>query len=198
MKIIDRKTLWEGRFLQAVLIGYETHCNSSSTVEARHWESFRRVNCEGVVGIVPITPRGEVVLIRQYRPPVDRYVIELPAGLIDRDESATDAAHRELKEETGYVAEDMLFLTSGPMSSGASSEILDVYVATGLQYVGVGDRDETENIEVLIVPCDTLAEELRKKEVGGDFVDLKVYGLTVMAREFLAGHTFRSREESDK
>ncbi|GAB4483989.1 MAG: NUDIX hydrolase [Thermodesulfovibrionales bacterium] len=185
MAVINRKLLWEGRFLRAVLIDYRVRCNSSGEVEKRDWEAFERVNCAGVVGIVPFTRTGEVILIRQFRPPVNGHVVELPAGLVDTGEAFEDAVRRELVEETGYAAGTLHFLTAGPMSSGASSEILHVYIATDLTHVGVGERDETEDIEVLLVPVEDLAGKLEACRAQGDHVDLKVYGLTALAAGFL-------------
>jgi ADP-ribose pyrophosphatase len=186
MAVRNKKTLWEGRFLRAVLIEYTTLCNSSNSVEPRNWEAFERVNCDGVIGIVPFTADNEVLLIRQFRPPVNGFVIELPAGLVDKGESFEDATRRELVEETGYEASEVRFLTDGPMSSGASAEILTVYVATGLTHVGIGKRDETENIEVIAVPLDKLHEKLGELRSEGSHIDLKVYGLIELAKNFLA------------
>lgn len=185
MAVVQKKTLWQGKFLRAVLIDYRVRCNSSGEVERRDWEAFERVNCSGVIGIVPFTQAGEVILIRQFRPPVNGYVVELPAGLVDEGESFEDAVLRELTEETGYAAGQLHFLTDGPMSSGASAEILTVYIATELTHVGIGERDETEDIEVLLVPLEELAERLEACRTQGDLVDLKVYGLTALAARFL-------------
>ena len=79
-----------------------------------------------------MTDDKEVLLIRQFRPPVNGYVIEFPAGLNDKGDTLEEAAKRELLEETGYSAREMIFLTEGPMSSGASGEILTVFLAKGL------------------------------------------------------------------
>jgi 8-oxo-dGTP pyrophosphatase MutT (NUDIX family) len=181
MKIIGKHPLWTGKFLRTVLIKYSAHCNSSNTVETRDWESVERVNCDGIVGMVPITDSGEVILIRQFRPPVNGYVVELPAGLCDIGESLEDAAKRELIEETGYAAGSMRFLVKGPMSSGSSSEMLTVFVATDLTYVGIGKRDETENIEVLKIPAENLASALLQMQSDGSIIDLKINGLVEMA-----------------
>ena len=185
MTVLKKKTLWEGKFLRSVLIKYYVRCAPSGQVEARDWEAFERVNCDGIIGIVPFTDNREVVLIRQFRPPVNGFVIELPAGLVDHGESFEDAVRRELVEETGYAPAGVHFLTDGPMSSGASSEILSVYLATGLRHVGIGDRDETEDIEVMVVPLSTVFEKLMELRNSGNFVDLKVYGMIEMAKNFL-------------
>src|SRR5512135_3318609 len=134
MTVLKKKTLWEGKFLRSVLVRYI----DGSGVTERDWEAVERVGCDGIVGIVPFTDEGEVVLIRQFRPPINGHVVELPAGLCDMGESPEDAAKRELIEETGYSAGQIRFLIRGPMSSGSSSEMLTVYVATDLSYVGIG------------------------------------------------------------
>ncbi|MCL5023465.1 MAG: NUDIX hydrolase, partial [Nitrospirae bacterium] len=149
------------------------------------WEAVERVNCEGIVCIVPVMDEGEMVLIRQYRPPLDNYVIEFPAGLSDRGEKLEETASRELLEETGYEAEEMIFLAKGPLSSGSSREILTAYLAKGLTFKGTGQRDETEDIEVLKIPVERIDETLSRLEQKGDFIDLKIYGFIEMAKRRL-------------
>ena len=180
MTVLNKKALWGGKFLRTVLIQY-----SDGSGKTRDWEAVERVNCSGIVGVVPFTDNGMVILIRQFRPPVNGYVIELPAGLCDPGEKLEDAARRELLEETGYSAEDMKFLAEGPVSSGLSSEILTVYAATGLTYAGIGERDETEDIEVLKVPTDLLYTRLEEMRRAGDYIDLKVYGFFELAKRSL-------------
>ena len=178
---MNKKTLWEGKFLRSVLVRYI----DGSGVTERDWEAIERVGCDGVVGIVPFTDEGEVVMIRQFRPPINGHVIELPAGLCDPGERLQDAARRELIEETGYAARELRFLTEGPLSSGLSSELLTVYMATGLTFVGIGMRDETEHIEVLKVPVERVASEMESMRKAGNYIDLKVYGLVELARRSL-------------
>jgi 8-oxo-dGTP pyrophosphatase MutT (NUDIX family) len=108
----------------------------------REWEVMERVGCACIAAVVAITGQDEVVLIRQFRPPLAGFVVEVPAGLCDPGEDLETAAQRELIQETGYSAGSLHFLAEGPMSSGASSEVLSVYAASGLSYVGVRDRDE--------------------------------------------------------
>jgi len=180
VRILDKNTVWEGKFLRFVLA---TYIDSSGVV--RKWESFERVNCKGIVVIVAVTDDKEVLLIRQFRPPVNGYVIEFPAGLNDRGDTLEKAAERELLEETGYSAREMIFLAEGPMSSGASGEILTAFLAKGLVFKGIGKRDETEDIEVLKVPMDEIDSKLDIFRLEGNYIDLKIFGLMELAKRYL-------------
>jgi len=180
-RIKEKKIAWEGRFLRAVLITY-----SDSYGTQREWESFERVNCNGIVAIIPVTDNGEVLLIRQYRPPVNGYVIEFPAGLNDSGDTLEGAAQRELLEETGHSASEMVFLAEGPLSSGASDEIITAFLAKGLEFKGIGKKDEAEDIEVLKIPIQEVYQRLHEFRGKGDYVDLKVFGLMELAKKHLS------------
>ena len=146
---------------------------------------MERVNCGGIVAVVPVTDEGEMLLIRQFRPPVNNYVVEFPAGLNDRGEAPEKAAMRELLEETGYEAKEMIFLAKGPLSSGSSGELLTAYLAKGLVFRGLGQQDETEDIEVIKVPVEGICEALSRFSEEGNLIDLKIYGFIEMARRRL-------------
>jgi len=182
VKIIGKKILWTGKFLRSVIIRYSDSRAPAEKPVLRGWEAVERINCDGVVAIVPFTSDGSVVLIRQFRPPINGYVVELPAGLCDVGEQPEAAARRELMEETGYSANEIRFLTRGPISSGLSSEMLDVFAATDIEFVAIGKRDETENIDVLKVPLEKLVSELAVFQKAGNHIDLKLYGLIMMAK----------------
>jgi ADP-ribose pyrophosphatase len=135
---------------------------------------------------VPVTDDKEVLLVRQFRPPVNGYVIEFPAGLMsEREDGLEEAARRELLEETGYAAKDMIYLTEGPLSSGASGEILTAFLAKGLEFKGLGKRDETEDIEVLKIPINELHDKLSVFKSEGNLIDLKIFGLLELAKKHL-------------
>lgn len=176
-RIIEKKTMWEGKFLRSILIKY---IDSSSNI--REWESFERVNCKGIVVIVPITDDGRIILTRQFRPPVNRYVIEFPAGLNERGDPLEEAARRELLEETGYSAKEMVYIAEGPLSSGASGEVLTAFLAIGLEFKGTFNRDEAEDIEVLKIPINELYDKLSALRAEGNLIDLKIYGLLELAK----------------
>ena len=114
---------------------------------------------------------------------MDNYVIEFPAGLSNNGESPEMAALRELREETGYEAGELVYLGKGPLSSGSSMEMLTVYAARGLKFVGIDGRDETEDIEVITVPAEEIYKALVRFSDNGDYIDLKIMGLVEIARK---------------
>ncbi|SRR6266540_3808504 len=156
-------------------------------VEEAGWEYVIRPHVRGIVVMVPITPDGELVLVEQARVAVHRRVVELPAGMVgDRDgdehESFADAAHRELVEETGFQAREMVPLAEGPIAVGVSDEAISFFHARDLTRVGPGGGDASEDITVHVVPLPDLRRFLRDKADEGYAVDSKIY-----AGLFLAG-----------
>ncbi len=147
--------------------------------ERDDWEFTTRVNARAVVVIVPVTPEGELVLVEQFRIPVDSAVIELPAGLVgdqgDPDEDLLEAARRELEEETGYAAERWRLLLLCPSSAGLTDEMLHVYLAEDLRRVGPGGGDASEDIRVHRVPVGEVPAWLDARLAEGLMVDPKVY-----------------------
>jgi ADP-ribose pyrophosphatase len=143
------------------------------------WEYVERANASAVVGMLAITDDDRLVLVEQYRPAVRKRVIELPAGLAGdskehQAERPETAAERELLEETGYRAREMLFLGSGPSSSGMSSEIITLYHAKGLTKMGAGEGDGLEQITLHEVPMRDLRAWLGKAENDGKLIDLRI------------------------
>lgn len=180
MEILNKIVRWKGRFMSAV----EIHYRDAKGVE-RTWEAVERVNVGGIVVMVAVTPAETVLLEKQFRPPLGRDVIELPAGLVDPGEAMEDAARRELIEETGWAARELRFLAEGPMSTGASTEILRTYLCTGLEQVGKAGGDDNEIIEVIEVPILSVQQYLTDQQAQGVLVDLKVYGLVDLGRKAL-------------
>ncbi len=178
MEILSKKVMWKGSFMSAVEITYR---DAHGVV--RTWEALERVGIGGIVVMVAITPGGSVLLEKQFRPPLGRDVIELPAGLVDPGESREAAAKRELIEETGWEARSIEFLTEGPISTGASTEILSAYLCTaGLAPVGKNGGDDNEIIEVIEVPLPDVRNYLMTAQKTGTLIDLKVFGLIELAK----------------
>ena len=158
--------------------------------ERDDWEFATRTNARGVVVLVPITDQGELVLVEQFRIPVGRRVIELPAGLVgdgeDREESLHSAAHRELEEETGYSAKRLSLLLECPSTPGLCDEIVTFFLAEGLHRTGPGGGDPSEDIIVHHVPLESAAQWLTDRQADGRYLDPKTYaGLYWLERRAL-------------
>jgi ADP-ribose pyrophosphatase len=180
MEVIGKKVVWRGKFMSAVEITYR-----DARGVIRTWEALERLGIGGIVVMVAVTPSGNVILEKQFRPPVGREVLELPAGLVEPDESMEVAAKRELIEETGWSAGKLAFLAEGPISTGASTEALRAYLCTDLDYVGKNGGDDNEIIEVIEVPIQHAQEYLRNAQAKGTLIDLKVFGLVELAKKAL-------------
>jgi 8-oxo-dGTP pyrophosphatase MutT (NUDIX family) len=110
----------------------------------------------GAVAVVAITERDTVVLVHQYRPAVDRWLLEIPAGTCDVDGEPSEAtARRELAEEVGYASDHLDLLTRTVITPGFCDEYADIYLATGLHSVP-SDRQELllGPLAVVEVPLD--------------------------------------------
>lgn len=146
---------------------------------AGHWEFARRVNSSGVTAIVAITPENEIVLVRQFRPPMQGMVLELPAGLVgdepgEQDESMASAAERELLEETGFRAGKIRQVFSGASSAGLTDESITFFLATDLTREGPGGGVEGESIETLVVPLDQVDQFIQETADSGCHIDAKL------------------------
>lgn len=160
------ETLFETRWLGLYRIG--------------HWDFVRRPNADAAVGILAETAGGEIVLIEQFRIPVQRRVIEIPAGLVGdeaehRGEPLAETARRELLEETGYAAASVVPLVKSPTSAGMTSEFTHLFHATGLEKRGDGGGVAGEEITVHLVPKAELRSWLKAKEAEGCALDFKIH-----------------------
>ena len=163
----------------------------------RFWESADRVggtarqdnSPSAVLILARIVPDNEILLVRQFRPPAGRPMIEFPAGLIDPGESAADTAVRELYEETGFAGRVLGCSAGGYSSPGMTGEsiILAAMEIDGKNYpdgmIPANHQEECENIEVFRVKSDELSAFIKQMEESGCGIDSKIY--TVLAfREF--------------
>ena len=139
----------------------------------------------GAVAVVALTAEGRICLVRQYRTALGRVTVEIPAGKLERGEDPAVAARRELSEETGASCETLTPLGEILASPGGFTEVLHLYMATGLTF-GSQHPDEDEFISFERVPFDALLDrclsgELRDgKTVAGV---LKVYALRTRKKE---------------
>ncbi len=117
------------------------------------------------VNIVPVTTEGEVVLVRQYRHGVRRLSLEIPGGVVDGSESPEEAAVRELKEETGFVPEQVRLLGRLHPNPAIQNNSCYMYLAEGCRRVAEPQLDPFEGIEVLLHPVDEIADLVCREEI---------------------------------
>lgn len=140
--------------------------------------SYREIiEHNGGAVIAALTEDKKLVMVRQYRKPADKVMLEVPAGKIDPGEKPLEAAVRELKEETGYTAEKVEFLTQFYPSVGYSEEMLYLYLCTGLT-PGETNFDENEAIDIEEVELDRLF----KKAMSGEIDDAKTLIAILMVK----------------
>lgn len=155
----------EGKYLRMVVRG--------------RWEYVERTHAAGLaVVILALTPDDRVLFVEQYRVPLGRNVIELPAGLvgdIDAGESLELSAARELEEEAGWRPAHCEVLLLGATSAGMSSERAAFVRASGLTRIHAGGGDSTENIIVHEIARAEAPRWLASRMAAGCEVDLKLW-----------------------
>lgn len=129
-------------------------------------ESYYRVERPNVAVIGALTSQNEIVLINQYRQPVREIDIELPAGYIDDNETdIIQAAKRELREETGYEAEEFIPLNEVYASAGLMSTKVKFFLALNAIKVGEPILDDNEEITVRLTPWNEALLLLKQEKI---------------------------------
>lgn len=146
------------------------------TVKMATGRVSHREICEhpGAVAVIALTDNDEIVLIKQYRKPIEKVIYEIPAGLFKKGENLKKAALRELKEETGYSAKSIKHAVSIYTSPGYSTEILRIFLATGL-VEGRRNPDEDEHIDVCIMPIKKALKMVRTGKIKDGKTIIGIY-----------------------
>lgn len=160
------ETRWEGRFITVKQQG--------------NWEYVSRargIHAAVILAIDDADDGRHVLLVEQYRVPLGRYCLELPAGLVGDDiagEASETAAMRELEEETGYRAAEWQTVGEFYSSPGMVSESFTLLLARSLTKVGDGGGVDGEDILVHRVPLDGIADFVVTKRAAGCGVDVRI------------------------
>lgn len=136
----------------------------------------------GAVVVIGVLDNGKLLFERQFRYPLRRIFIELPAGKIDPGEHPLDTARRELREETGYKARTWGHLGTMHPGIGYSNERIEIFIAHGLSYVG-HERDRGEHLDVIGMSVADAMLGIR----DGDITDAKTITAMVWAEKVLSG-----------
>ncbi len=136
----------------------------------------------GGAGILPIDEDGNVTLVKQYRCGAGKVCLEMCAGKREKDEDPKECAVRELKEELGFEAENVISLGTLIPTPAYDTEVIYIYLATGLKNVGAA-LDDGEFLETLTMPLDKALELV----VAGEIDDAKTQIALLKAERLLNG-----------
>lgn len=153
-KLVEKRVIYEGKRVSLAVYRY-----------SKNNEIFERevVIHPGAVVIIPQLGK-KLVLVRQYRPALDDWIIEFPAGTLERGEEPRKCAERELLEETGYRAGKLIYLGEIIASPGYSTEKIKVYLALDLEFLGCR-REPYEILEPIALSQREIEESIRLNEI---------------------------------
>jgi ADP-ribose pyrophosphatase len=157
-KTLSSKTIFEGRVIDVKLDEVELPNGNTSTREiVRH---------PGAVAIVAVTPENKLLLVRQFRKPLERVIYEIPAGKLEKGEKPEASAKRELEEETSYTSEKLEHIISFYTSPGFADEIIHLYYADTLTESTSGAQlDEDEFVDLIEVTLDEAVQLMKENKI---------------------------------
>ena len=136
---------------------------------------FFTIDSPDWVNVIPVTPEGEVVMVRQYRHGSGEITLETPGGLVDPGETPAEAAARELLEETGYAADEIVSLAAVSPNPALFSNRRHGFLALGARRVAEVRNESTEETQVELVPFARMREEVRAGRVDHALVIAVAY-----------------------
>lgn len=159
-KTVASQTIYDGKIIKVKV----------DDVQLPNGKTAKReiVNHPGAVAVMVITDDNRMVMVRQFRKPLERMLVEIPAGKLEPGENPEACARRELQEETGYTCASLCHVASFYTSPGFADEIVHLYRAEGAK-PGTAQPDEDEFVEVMYVT----PEEAQRLIASGDIRDAK-------------------------
>ena len=155
-KTISSEMIYEGKILNLRKDKVNVKDNQTSYREI--------IEHNGGVALAALTDEGKLVMVKQFRKAAEKVVLEVPAGKIEKGEDHSITAERELKEETGYTAGKIEFITSFYSSIGYSTEVIHLYLATQLT-PGETDFDDNESIDIIEYHLEELKDMIFNREI---------------------------------
>ncbi len=170
--LLNRKLIYSGRVFDVAVHEYRLPDGRTQTYDV--------VEHLGAVTVVPVDAEGMIHFVRQYRVAAKVDLLELPAGVLHEDEDPLEGAAREVREETGQAAGQMILLGTFYMVPGYSSEKMTVYLATGLTPDPL-PMDDDEFLQTERIPVQRALEMAR----SGEIQDGKSLAALLMAEKYL-------------
>jgi ADP-ribose pyrophosphatase len=159
-KTLSEETIYNGKIIDLKIKEVELPDGNKGKREV--------VEHPGAVAIVACTPEDKLVVVRQFRKPLEKTIVEIPAGKLEKGEDPLDSAKRELEEETGYQCSNLKKIAAFYTSPGFADEFIHVYFTNSLQK-GTKNTDSDEFVDGMEI---TLEEALAMIETG-EIIDAK-------------------------
>ncbi|MGV3243992.1 NUDIX domain-containing protein [Staphylococcus sp. 11261D007BR] len=156
-KTLSKEAIYEGK-----IINVEKH----KVLLPNNETSYREVvKHNGAVAVCALTPDNEVILVRQYRKPMDEVLLEIPAGKLEPGEDRMSAAKRELEEETGYKTESLTLIGEVYGSPGFADEKISIYFTDQLSE-GKVQLDDDEFVEKTLYSLSDVEQAMANQEIN--------------------------------
>ncbi|MGP4060167.1 NUDIX hydrolase [Halobacillus sp. H74] len=155
-KTYETETIYQGKIVQLNI--------DSVTLPDGNTSKRELIKHPGAVAVIALTDEGKLVCVEQYRKPLEKSLVEIPAGKLEAGEDPKTCALRELEEETGYTSDDLELVTSFYTSPGFADEIVHLYFTDKIKTMeNRPDGDEDEFVELLEISLEE-AEKLEKEQ----------------------------------
>ncbi|HSI67673.1 MAG TPA: NUDIX hydrolase [Planococcus sp. (in: firmicutes)] len=182
MKKFEEKTTHSNRIYEGKIINLKV-----DDVSLPNGKTSKRELIEhpGAVAVIAITPGNKMLMVEQYRKALERSLVEIPAGKLEKGEAPEFTAMRELEEETGYTADKLELIQSFSTSPGFADEVVHMYFAVGLKKsMSQALLDEDEFVELMEVSLEEAEEMVRNQRI----YDAKTAFAVLWAKERLASN----------
>jgi ADP-ribose pyrophosphatase len=174
LTLLKRDILYTGKVFDMIVDQVEYPSGKKGVREIAHHP--------GGAVVVPLFDSGDVLMVRQLRYPLGKHILELPAGKLDKGEDPRHAAHRELEEETGWIAGSLEKLTSIYTTPGFCDEELHIFLARGLEASPDGHKRE-EGEQTMTLHTLPLSDAV-KLVFSGELKDSKTIVGILLAEKF--------------
>ncbi|WP_245902303.1 NUDIX domain-containing protein [Gracilibacillus dipsosauri] len=157
-KTIQTKEIFDGKIIKVQV--------EDVTLPNGHTSKREIIKHPGAVAVIPITKDNKIIFVKQYRKPLEKVLVEIPAGKLEEGEAPITTALRELEEETGYTTKSLHYVTSFYTSPGFADEIIYLYETSDLEKLEVEKQlDEDEFVELLELTLEEAEHLIQSQEI---------------------------------
>lgn len=163
MSLLEEKTIKTEQIFSGRIVSLQV-----DDVELPNGKTSKReiIRHQGAVAIIAVTDDQKLVLVEQYRKPLERTIVEIPAGLLEKGEEPSHCAKRELEEETGYDCSSLEWVTSFYTSPGFADELVHLYIAKGLsKKENAAGLDDDEFVNLIEISLDEALEYIKEQKI---------------------------------